>query len=120
VLAGLRGLPRPLVHADLAAAAALAAAREQRAAATVEVGLVERQRLVNTQPGSPQYDDQRAQPAGMAPVAVGAHDRDGLLHSRRICRIAVSLVARRTAGVEPPASSPASADDPSRRAAVRS
>src|SRR4051794_33327807 len=39
--------PGPVVHADLATAPALAAAHEQRAAARVEVGLAERQRLVD-------------------------------------------------------------------------
>jgi hypothetical protein len=43
----LQVLPSPLVHADFAAAAALAAADEQRAATVVEVGLGERQRLVD-------------------------------------------------------------------------
>jgi len=43
----LQVLPRPLVRADLAAAAAVAAADEQRSATVVEVGLAERQRLVD-------------------------------------------------------------------------
>src|SRR3954467_12682872 len=42
-------LPRPLVHPDFATAAALTAAHEQRAATVVEVGLVERERLVDPQ-----------------------------------------------------------------------
>jgi len=43
----LQVLPCPLVHADLAAAPSLAAANEQRSATVVEVGLVERRRLVD-------------------------------------------------------------------------
>src|SRR5829696_10387731 len=39
----------PVVHADLAAAAALAAAHQQRSAARVQVGLGERERLADTQ-----------------------------------------------------------------------
>ena len=62
----LQLLPGPLVHADLAAAAALAAAHEQRAAAGVEVGLGERERLVDPQPGAPEHDDQAAQPPAVA------------------------------------------------------
>ena len=44
-------LPRPVVHADFAAADALAAADEDRAAAGVEVGLGEGERFVDAQPG---------------------------------------------------------------------
>src|SRR5215216_2673884 len=39
--------PGPVVHPDLAAAAALAAPHQQRAAARVEVGLGERERLAD-------------------------------------------------------------------------
>jgi len=76
---------------------ALAAAHEQRAATVVEVRLVERERLVDPKSGSPQHDDQTTQPASMAPVTRRAHDRDDLLHGRRIGRIALSLVTRRAA-----------------------
>src|SRR3954454_12713946 len=58
-------LPRPVVHADLAATAGLAAAHQQRSAARIEVGLGERERLADAQPGAPQHDDQPAQPAAM-------------------------------------------------------
>ena len=56
---GLELFPGPVVHADLAAAAALAAAHEDRAAARVEVELGERERFVDAQPGAPEHDDQR-------------------------------------------------------------
>jgi hypothetical protein len=46
---GMQMFPRALVHADLAAAAALAAAYDQRAATVREVRVIERQRLVDTQ-----------------------------------------------------------------------
>jgi hypothetical protein len=95
-----RVLPGPLVHADLAAAPALAAAHEQRAATVVEVGLVERERLVDSHARSPQHDDQGAQPAAVAPVTGRAHDRDHLLDGRRIGRIALSFVTWRAAGVK--------------------
>jgi hypothetical protein len=85
---------------DLAAAAALAAAHEQCAATVVEVRLVEGERLVDPKSRSPLHDDQAAQPAAMAPVTGRAHDRDDLLDGRRICRVAVSLVAWWAAGVE--------------------
>src|SRR5687768_16512876 len=44
---GLKLLPRPVVHADLAAPAALAAPHQQRTAARVQVGLGQRERLVD-------------------------------------------------------------------------
>jgi hypothetical protein len=49
----LQVLPRRLVHSDFAAPTALAAANEQRAAAMVELGLVERERFVDAQVGAP-------------------------------------------------------------------
>jgi hypothetical protein len=48
--AWLQLLPGSVVHADLAAAAALAAAHEQRAAPLIEVRLSERERFVDPQP----------------------------------------------------------------------
>jgi hypothetical protein len=96
----LQVLPGPLVHTDLAPAPALAAAHEQGPATVVEVRLVERERLVDPKPRSPQHDDQTTQPASVAPVTCRAHDRDDLLHGRRIGRIALSLVTRRAASVK--------------------
>src|SRR5829696_8590328 len=72
-------LPRPVVHPDLAAAAALAAPHEQRTATRIQVGLDERERLVDPQARPPQHDDQAAQPAAVHAVAGAAHDRDDLL-----------------------------------------
>jgi hypothetical protein len=46
-------LPGAIVHADFAAAAALAAADEDCAAAAVEVSLGERERFVDEQSGAP-------------------------------------------------------------------
>jgi hypothetical protein len=54
--------PAPRVHARLAATSALAATQEQRAAALIEIGLGQGQRLVDAQPGTPQDHDQAAQP----------------------------------------------------------
>src|SRR5688500_6860260 len=47
-------LPRPVVHADLTAAAALAAPHQQRSATRVQVGLGERERLADPHAGAPQ------------------------------------------------------------------
>jgi hypothetical protein len=49
----------------------------------------------------PEHDDEASQPVTVATIASGAHHRDELLHGRRICRVAVSLFTRRTAGMNP-------------------
>ena len=53
-------LPAPLVHPDLAPAAALAVADQDRSAPVVEVVLGERERLLDAQPGAPEDDDHRS------------------------------------------------------------
>ena len=70
----LKLFPGPVVHTDFAAAAALAAADEDRAAAGVEVSLGERERFVDAQPGSPEHDDQPAQAEAVGRGASLAHD----------------------------------------------
>jgi hypothetical protein len=96
--AGLELLPRPVVHSNLAAAATLAASHQQRPAARVQVGLGERERLVDAQPGAPAHDDQPAQPAAVHAVSGAAHDGHDLLDRRRVRGVAHRLVARRPAG----------------------
>ena len=93
-------LPGPVVHAHLAAAAALAASHQQRSATRVQVGFGERERLVDTQAGAPEHDDQPTQPAAVHAVAGGAHNGDDLLHRRWVGRVADPLVARRPASME--------------------
>ena len=92
-------LPRPAVHPDLASLAALPAPDKHRAARAVEVALLERERLADPQPGTPEQDDQRAESLAVGAVADGAHDRDDLLDGRRVCRVLLALVARRAAAV---------------------
>ena len=89
-------LPAPLVHAELAAFAALAVADQQRAAPGVEVVLCERERFVDAQAAAPEHDDQRAQAPPVAVPPGEAHHRDDLLDRRRVGRVAHALVARRT------------------------
>jgi hypothetical protein len=97
---GLEFIPAPRVHADLAAAPALTAPDQERAAALIEICFRERERLLDAQPGSPQDDDQTAKSPAVRAVAGLAHHRDDLLHLGRIGRIPQAPVARRTAGVE--------------------
>jgi hypothetical protein len=80
--------------------AALAVADEQRAAVGVEVGLIERERLADPQPGAPQHDDHAAQPDALRTISGSAHHRDDLLHARRIRWIPKPFVARRNAYVK--------------------
>jgi hypothetical protein len=61
-------LPAPVVHSHLAAAVTLATADQQRAAARVEVALVEVERLLDPQPGAPEHDNQRAHPVARSPA----------------------------------------------------
>src|SRR4051812_35743941 len=86
-------LPGPVVHADFPAATALASADEDCAAAGVKVGLGERERFVDAQPGSPQHDDQSAHPQAVGRGAGLAHDGDYLLDGGRIRGIAAAFVA---------------------------
>ena len=97
---GLKLLPRPVVHPDLAASPALAAPYQQRAAARVQVGLGERERLVDPQAGSPEHDDQAAQPVAVHAVSGAAHHCHDLLDRRRVGRVADPLVAGRATRVE--------------------
>ena len=55
-------LKAELVHSGFAALVALAVADTQRAAALVDVGLVERQWLGDPQPRPPEHGDQRSDP----------------------------------------------------------
>jgi hypothetical protein len=61
-------LPAPRVPADLAAPASLAATDEQGAASLIVIGLVERERSLDAQPGSPQGPDKTAPPAAVCVV----------------------------------------------------
>jgi hypothetical protein len=53
--------PCPGVHAGVAAAVVLAVPDQNRAATLITVGLGQRERLVDPQPGAPQHDDQGTQ-----------------------------------------------------------
>ena len=86
----LQLIPRPVIHADLAAPAALAAADEDGASRSVKVTLGEVKRLADSQTGR----ELPAAPAGEHRQAITrrAHDCDDLLDRRRIGRIAKALV----------------------------
>jgi hypothetical protein len=73
---------------------------EHGTAVVVEVGLVERERLTDAQPSSPQHHDHGAQANSFGALAGGAHDGDDLLDGRGIGRVPHALVAWRHAAVE--------------------
>jgi hypothetical protein len=86
-------LPGPAVHPDLAALAALTAPHEDRAADRVQVTLGQRQRLADPQPGTPQHDDQTAQPHPIRIITRSAHHGDDLLNRRWVWRVLQALIA---------------------------
>jgi hypothetical protein len=90
----LKALPSPVIHADLAAATALAAAHQHRASPLVEVRFAERERLVDAQARAPQHDDERPQPRRVQARAGVSHDRDDLRDGGRVGRATPALVAR--------------------------
>src|SRR5215212_9576832 len=75
---GRQLLPAPGVHADLASAATLALAHEQRPPPQVEVALARRERFLDAEPGAPEHDDHRPQATAVAIVGSSAHHRDDL------------------------------------------
>jgi hypothetical protein len=84
--------PRPAVHPDFTALAALSSADEHGAAVSVEVALLERERFADSQAGAPEQDDERAESVAVGAVADCAHDRDDLFNRRRVGRICSPLL----------------------------
>ena len=72
---------------DLAALAALTTSDQDRAAAAVQIGLDERERLTDPQSCAPEHDDDRAQSHALRPAAAGAHYGNDLLDARRVGRV---------------------------------
>jgi hypothetical protein len=87
------------VHSELAPSA-LAAPHQQRAAALIEIGLYERERLLDAEPGAPQDHDQAVKPAAVGKITRRPHDGDDLLDLGRIRRGTLTLVPWRSTGVE--------------------
>src|SRR5271165_576361 len=80
----LQLIPGPVIHPDLAAPAALAAADEHSASGPVEVSLGEVECLADPQTGTPQHHDECPEARTVRSIACRAHDRDDLLDRRRI------------------------------------
>jgi hypothetical protein len=101
-------LPAPLVHADLAPSAALAAADQDRSAPVVEVVLCERERFLVAQAGAPQDDDHRSHAPAVTVVGSVAHDRHDLVHRRWVGRVSDPLCCAVAGQRDSRAASPAS------------
>jgi hypothetical protein len=93
-------LPSPGIHADLTAAAALAASDEDAAPGGIEVAFGERQRLVDPQTRAPEQHDQRSGAQTRWSIAGSAHDGHDLLDGGRVGRVASPFVAWRAAAVK--------------------
>src|SRR3954454_14697485 len=92
-------LKAPVVHANLATAAAFAAPDQYGPAAAVEIELVEVQGLLDAQSGAPEDNDQRACPGAVDGVFAAAHDGDDFLRARWIGREVAALLGRRASRV---------------------
>jgi len=57
---------------------------KNRPATLIQVGLGERERLLDTQPGAPEHHDQAVEAIAVALATSLAHYRDDLLDRRRI------------------------------------
>jgi hypothetical protein len=75
-------------------------AYKDRAARRVEVGLAQRERLRDPQAGTPEHNDQAADPDPIGILTGGPHHRDDLLDGGRIRWIPETLVAGRMALVK--------------------
>jgi hypothetical protein len=81
-----------VIHPDLAAPTALAAAHEHSASGTVEVSLGEVECLADPQTGTPHRHHECPEARTVWSIACRAHDCDDLLDRRRISRVAEALV----------------------------
>ncbi|MFZ0974387.1 MAG: hypothetical protein WAN22_19305 [Solirubrobacteraceae bacterium] len=73
--------------------------RAGRAAVAAEVAPLERERLANPEPGTPQQYHQRTKSVTVGAVTDHAHHRDDLLDRRRIGRVLLALVSGWTPSV---------------------
>jgi hypothetical protein len=91
--------PRPSVHTDLAALSSLPAPNKDRSASTIEVALMKRERLADSETGTPEQHNECAESASVGAIADGSHDCDDLLHGRRVGRVLLAFVSWRAPAV---------------------
>jgi hypothetical protein len=73
---------------------------QNRSALFFQIGLGQRQRLVDPQPGAPEHHDQPVEAIAVPGVGSVAHDRDDLIDRWRVSRVALTLVPGCPPGVE--------------------
>ena len=71
---------------------------QNRAPTLIEIGLGQRERLLDAQPRAPEHHDQGVDAMPVAIVRGLAHDRDDLIDRRRVRRVRLTLVARGNPG----------------------
>ena len=94
-----QGRPCPGVDPDLATPVTLPVPDEQAPSPLVEVGLGEREGLVDPNARAPQHNDQTPHPPAVTAISGLAHDRDDLVDRGRIGGVTASFVRRDSAGV---------------------
>ena len=65
-------VPGPAIHSYLAASAALAATNKHRAAGSIQIAFLKRERFTDPQPGTPEQHDQGAQAVAVGAVTNGS------------------------------------------------
>ena len=73
---------------------------QNRSPPLLEIGLNQRQRLVDPQPGTPEHHNQPVQAIAVPGVAGVAHHRNDFIDTQRVSRVTLTLVTRRFAGVK--------------------
>ncbi len=89
---GFELVPDPAIHSYLAAFTSLASTDEDRAAGSVEVAFLKRERFIDSEPGTPEQDDQGAGAVAVGAVTDGSRDRDDLLDCWRVSGVLLALV----------------------------
>ena len=95
-----KGRPASRVHPDHAAAIVLPVPDQNRSPPWLQIGLGQRQRLVDPKPRTPEHHDQPVQAIAVRSASRHPHDRDDLIDRRRVSRVAPTLVRRRPADVK--------------------
>jgi hypothetical protein len=96
---GIELVPRPTVHPYLSTLTALPTPDEYSTAGAVKVALLERERFVDPQSGTPKQHNQRSESVAVGAVTDSAHHSDDLFDRRRIGRVLLALISRWTASV---------------------
>ena len=95
-----KGRRAPRVHPDHSTPIVLAVPDQNRPPPLLQIGLGQRQRLVDAKPGPLEHHDQPVPAVAVRRASCHAHDRDDLIDCRRVSGLALPLVRRRPADVK--------------------